>query len=351
MKGVRGITTMKRTLMVFAAISAFAAPALAPVAALAQDRGNDDHAQGPRREGVRSGGHNGDHQQSAPDNGGDRGGRSPSGDRPNWGGGNEGGGRGDGGGRPERPSQPAPTPQPQPQPDRPQRPDRPTGGWNGGNGGQNRPDRPDQGRPGNSGQNGNGGWNGNGGRPDQGRPGQGRPDQGRPDQGRPGNGNGGWNGGQNRPDRPGQGRPDQGRPGNGNGGWNGNDHRDRDRQRQDYRNRFDSGRWQQNWNRSHRSDWWRNDNRFRGWNGVRFGFYFAPGYGYYSVPRNYYGQTFYEGQYLPSIFWRYSVDDYRTYGLGYPPEGTRWVYVDNSIYLIDAYDGYIIDVIRNAWSW
>ena len=57
------------------------------------------------------------------------------------------------------------------------------------------------------------------------------------------------------------------------------------------------------------------------------------------------------GDYLPSIFWRYQLNDWRTYGLGYPPEGTRWVLVDNQIYLIDEYDGYIIDVIYDAWRW
>ncbi|HEX8470323.1 MAG TPA: RcnB family protein [Brevundimonas sp.] len=345
---------MKRSLMVFSAIAAFALPALAPVATLAQDRGQDDSAPTPRRDGGHRNDSNGDRQRTAPDNtaerseSGDRGGRGPD----------RGGHRGE---RPDRPSAPASQPNPPQRPDRPDRPgqgegrpDRPAGGWN--NGGPGRPDRPS-----------NGGTN-RPDRPGQGRPDQGRPDQGRPDQGRPGNG--GWNGNQGRPDRPGQdrpgqGRPDQGRPGNGgwngnqgrpggNSGWNNNDNRggrDRDRQRQEYRSRFDSNRWQQSWDRTHRSDWWRNDNRFRGWNGARIGFYFAPGYGYYSVPRNYYGQTFHEGQYLPSIFWRYSVNDYRTYGLGFPPEGTRWVYVDNSIYLIDQYDGYIIDVIRSAWRW
>ncbi|NJC42501.1 Ni/Co efflux regulator RcnB [Brevundimonas alba] len=84
---------------------------------------------------------------------------------------------------------------------------------------------------------------------------------------------------------------------------------------------------------------------------MRIGFYFAPSYGYYSVPRDYWGQRWRVGEYLPSIFWRYSLDDWRTYGLGYPPEGTRWVLVDNHIYLIDEYDGYIIDVIYDAWSW
>ena len=84
---------------------------------------------------------------------------------------------------------------------------------------------------------------------------------------------------------------------------------------------------------------------------MRIGFYFAPGYGYYNVPRNYWNQRWRVGEFLPSIFWRYRLDDWRTYGLGYPPEGTRWVLVDNHIYLIDDYDGYIIDVIYDAWRW
>ena len=140
------------------------------------------------------------------------------------------------------------------------------------------------------------------------------------------------------------GRPGPGRPGQ---NWD----RDRDRTRQEWRNRFDSQRWQRDWNRSRGYDWWRNDRRFRSWSGVRIGFYFAPGYGYYNVPRQYYGRHYQIGQYLPEIFWRYRMDDYRTYGLGYPPEGTRWVYVDNSVYLIDEYDGYIIDVVRDFWRW
>ncbi|ASE41035.1 RcnB family protein [Brevundimonas vesicularis] len=84
---------------------------------------------------------------------------------------------------------------------------------------------------------------------------------------------------------------------------------------------------------------------------MRVGFYFAPGWGYYSVPRSYWGRSWSVGQYLPDAFWRYQLNDWRTYGLGYPPEGTRWVSVDNTLYLIDEYDGYIIDVIRDAWRW
>jgi Ni/Co efflux regulator RcnB len=120
-----------------------------------------------------------------------------------------------------------------------------------------------------------------------------------------------------------------------------NDRWDRDRYN-------DGGR---HWYRGRSNDWWRNDRRFRGYTGYRYGYYFAPNHGYYSVPRNYFGQRWGVGDFLPSVFWRYRLDDYRTYGLGYPPRGTRWVAVDNTVYLIDNFDGYIIDAIYNAWRW
>lgn len=125
----------------------------------------------------------------------------------------------------------------------------------------------------------------------------------------------------------------------------------RDREYRDFHNRWNRDNWRRNWNRRHGHDWWRHDRRWRDYSGIRYGFYFAPGYGYYSVPRSYYGQRWYVGDYLPSIFWRYQLNDWRTYGLGYPPVGTRWVLVDNQIYLIDEIDGYIIEVIYDAWSW
>ncbi len=128
------------------------------------------------------------------------------------------------------------------------------------------------------------------------------------------------------------------------------DRQDR-REYREFHQRFSGDHWRRDNARRFNSGWWRNDRRFRGYNGIRAGFYFAPNYGYYQVPRQYLGQRYYEGRRLPSIFWRYSLDDWRTFGLGYPPQGTRWVLVDNHIYLIDAYDGYIIDVIYDAWRW
>lgn len=284
---------MKRLLMAFTAIAAVAGPLAVPMQALAQEQ---DQAQQerPQREGRARGMNRPERPQM---------GREDGPPEP----------------RPERPSRPA---NDTPRPERPsggerpnaggQRPDRPEGGWN-------RPDRPNIG----------------GQRPDRPEGGWNRPD--RPD--RP-------NAGGQRPDRPGNSwnRPD--RPGS---GWNNG--RDRDRQHREFRQRFNGDQWRRDFYRGHRSDWWRNDRRFRGYNGVRVGFYFAPGWGYYSVPRSYWGRSWSVGQYLPDVFWRYQINDWRTYGLGYPPEGTRWVSVDNTLYLIDEYDGYIIDVIRDAWRW
>lgn len=318
--GVQEPKTMKRLLMAFTAIAAVAGPLAAPIQALAQEQ---EQREPPRRERPYGGA---DRPQMSDD-----GSREPRFKRPNR--------QVDDTPRPERPSRPA---NDTPRPERPsggerpnaggQRPDRPEGGWN-------RPDRPNTGgqrldRP-------EGGWN----RPD--RPNTGGQRRDRPE--------GGWNrpdrpdrlnaGGQ-RPDRPGNGwnRPD--RPGS---GWNNG--RDRDRQHREFRQRFNGDQWRRDFYRNHRSDWWRSDRRFRGYNGVRVGFYFAPGWGYYSVPRSYWGRSWSVGQYLPDAFWRYQLNDWRTYGLGYPPDGTRWVSVDNTLYLIDEYDGYIIDVVRDAWRW
>lgn len=369
---------MKSMLTAFAALTALALPAGLPTLAMAQDQEDfiaeprpetDDNsrfavsevtASAPpavfsepqdRRVG-RGGNRDGGGDRGGGDRGGDRGGNggwNGGGDRGGDRGGNGGGDRGrdrnpaDYGNSPDRwnrPNPPVVTPTP-PTQDRGGR-GRDNNGqdWNRGNDGR-----------GNDGR-GNGGWNG-GGNPDRdrGSPGRDRPGQdwNRGDDGRGDNGRdrGGWNGG-----------------GNWNNGQNGGQNWNRDRNngrwqsdrngRRDYNgwgNRWNQNDWRRDWNRGRSSDWWRNDRGFRGYTGFRSGFYFAPNFGYYSVPRQYFGQRYYQGDYLPSIFWRYSLSDYRTFGLGYPPPGTQWVSVDNSIYLIDQFDGYIIEVIRDAWRW
>lgn len=115
---------------------------------------------------------------------------------------------------------------------------------------------------------------------------------------------------------------------------------------------FNRSNWQSRFRRSHpQRNWWRNDRRFRGWNGIRVGFYFAPGFGYYNVPRQYYNRHYYAGSYLPSFFWRYQVSDYNYWGLPPAPPGTAWIYVNNWILLVDLWDGYIIEAIPDAWAW
>lgn len=116
--------------------------------------------------------------------------------------------------------------------------------------------------------------------------------------------------------------------------------------------RFNRDQWRRDWDRRHRADrWWRNHNWFRDYSGFRLNFYYAPGYGYYSVPRSYWNREWRVGDFIPSIFRRYEVQDWSWYGLPYPPAGTVWIYVDNDIYLIDRYDGYVVDAIYNVWAW
>jgi Ni/Co efflux regulator RcnB len=101
------------------------------------------------------------------------------------------------------------------------------------------------------------------------------------------------------------------------------------------------------WRRS--PDWWRHDSGFRLFFGPRIGFFFFPEYGYVSAPAQYRQHYWRAGEYLPSWFWRYTVRDYRHYGLPRPPDGCSWVWLDGDVALIDRSDGYIIDIVRNRW--
>lgn len=320
---------------------AFQAQAERPEVQQVQDRRGGGRGEGggrgDRGGGGDRGGNGGGWSGGQNNGGGDRGGNR--GDRGGWNrGGNDGGGRGDRGpgqGGDPRWNQPNPTPPvitPPSQDGGGRDRDRGSGGWDRGNNGQN-----------------NGGWNGgqNGGGRDRDRDrGNGGDNRGqdwnRGNDGRDRN-NGGWNGG-------GQNNGGWDRDRN-NGGRNWQSDRNGRRNYNGWNGRWNQNDWRRDWNRGRSNDWWRNDRGFRGYSGYRFGFYFAPNYGYYSVPRNYWGQRWYAGDYLPSIFWRYQLNDYRTYGLGYPPPGTQWVAVDTTIYLIDSFDGYIIEVIYDAWRW
>jgi Ni/Co efflux regulator RcnB len=101
--------------------------------------------------------------------------------------------------------------------------------------------------------------------------------------------------------------------------------------------------WRQNPN------WWRRDRSFRLFLGPRIGFFFIPDFGYVRAPQQYERHYWRTGEFLPNWFWRYEVRAYWRYNLPQPPDGCMWVWVDNDIALIDASDGYILDIVHNAW--
>jgi Ni/Co efflux regulator RcnB len=109
----------------------------------------------------------------------------------------------------------------------------------------------------------------------------------------------------------------------------------------------------QDWNRStvwqRDSNWWRGNAGFRNYSGARLNLYFAPGFGYYRVPRQYWRHSWHPGNYLPRYFLKYTVINYRAYGLPSPPYNCRWVWVNNSLLLVDRSDGYILDEVSNVW--
>jgi len=117
-----------------------------------------------------------------------------------------------------------------------------------------------------------------------------------------------------------------------------------------------SNQWQSarsNWNGNtvwkRNPNWWRGNASFRNYAGARANYFFAPGFGYYSVPQEYWGRSWNTGAYLPLFFLRYVVNDYRAYGLPPPPYGCSWVWVNTSVFLVDMSDGYILDEIDNVW--
>ncbi len=113
--------------------------------------------------------------------------------------------------------------------------------------------------------------------------------------------------------------------------------------------RFAHSNWNTNtvWQRN--PNWWRGNEAFANYTGVRVNFFYAPGFGYYSVPREYRGSIWNAGAYLPSFFLRYVVSDYRDYGLPPPPYGCSWIWVNTNVLLVDLSDGYILDEIDNVW--
>jgi Ni/Co efflux regulator RcnB len=91
-------------------------------------------------------------------------------------------------------------------------------------------------------------------------------------------------------------------------------------------------------------EWWRGRPEFRGYEGVRVGFWFAPGFGYLTLPPAYRGHHWGAGEYIPALFWEYRVANWTAYGLEPPPFGCAWIWIDGGVALVDLSDGYVLDV-------
>lgn len=117
--------------------------------------------------------------------------------------------------------------------------------------------------------------------------------------------------------------------------------------RRDWRGEHSGWNNEAPWRRDH--DWWRRRREFHDYAGVRIGFWFAPGYGYYRVPESYWERQWGPGDYLPAFMWEYQVADWDDYGLPPPPYGCAWVWINGGVALIDLSDGYVLEVEYGLW--
>ena len=111
--------------------------------------------------------------------------------------------------------------------------------------------------------------------------------------------------------------------------------------RQDYRQA-------QRWDRNNRN-WWRGRSDFRGYNGRRAGYWYAPGYGYRPHDRRYASNYWRRGAVVPYGYRSYYVQDPYYYGLRSAPPGHRWVHADNDILLVTLATGLIADAVFDIW--
>jgi hypothetical protein len=95
--------------------------------------------------------------------------------------------------------------------------------------------------------------------------------------------------------------------------------------------------------------WWHGHPDFVGYVGVRRGYYFAPGYGYYPVASAYYGRVWVVGAVLPVELRRYYVVNPGYYGLAVAPAGHAWIYANGSIVLASRTTGVIVRTVPRVW--
>ncbi|WP_029911747.1 RcnB family protein [Caulobacter sp. UNC358MFTsu5.1] len=102
------------------------------------------------------------------------------------------------------------------------------------------------------------------------------------------------------------------------------------------------------WDRANR-EWWRGRPEFVGYVGVRPGYGFAPGYGYYRIAPIYSGRRWAVGGYVPADLRRYVVVTPAFYRLRPAPRGYAWIYVGNDIALVAVASGLITEIVRAVW--
>jgi Ni/Co efflux regulator RcnB len=98
-----------------------------------------------------------------------------------------------------------------------------------------------------------------------------------------------------------------------------------------------------------RPGWWRGNPAFVGYAGIRPGYYYAPGYGYYAVPRAYARTAWVVGATLPLPMRRYAVVEPAAYGLRPPPFGYGWYYAGTNFVLVAGGSGVIVQSVAGGW--
>lgn len=98
-----------------------------------------------------------------------------------------------------------------------------------------------------------------------------------------------------------------------------------------------------------RPGWWRGRPGFVGYAGPRPGYYFAPGYGYYVIPRGYVGRPFVAGVVLPPPMRTYVVVSPAMYGLAPAPVGYSWYYAGTGMVLVAISTGIIVQSVAGGW--
>lgn len=102
------------------------------------------------------------------------------------------------------------------------------------------------------------------------------------------------------------------------------------------------------WDRG-RADWWRGRPEFRDYGGVRPGFWYRPGFGYFRVDPRWYGFAWRVGGFVPFEFRNYYVESPYLYGLPPAPYGYAYVYLGNNIALMSLGNGVIVQVFPNVY--